>query len=211
MVFLIKLVVRGSISLLTVSLYLPEPYNSSFKFLKEESILSNSLMSFCLFIAKNGQCKKKWSIISVLEQQWYILLLSSFGWKNYTFFVRLIYFPYICNLKSKFTFLFNNIYITLSTFSHFPLSVFWTGSSSRYSLIFISCCFTQSFFFLLFRSFVSRTLKVNLYDSQFTTSLRKFFLYKCHFFHYFFIIFNNKVSSSYGTIKLKQENNIFWM
>ena len=127
LVFLIKLVVWGSIFLVTVSLYLSEPYNWSFKFLKEESILSKSLRSFCLFIAKNGQRKKKWSIISVLEPQWHILLLSSFsyGWKNYTFFVRLIDFPYICNLKSKFTFLFNNIYIILSTFSHFPLSVFW--------------------------------------------------------------------------------------
>ena len=64
-----------SISLLTVSLYLSEPYkimsnnNSSIKFLKEGSILSKSLKSFYLFIAKNGSHKKKWSVFSVSEPQ----------------------------------------------------------------------------------------------------------------------------------------------
>ena len=67
--------------------------NSSFKFLKEGSILSKSLRSFCLFIAKNGQRKwKKWSFVSVSEPQSHIGLrtslklwqnLCSFRWLNF--------------------------------------------------------------------------------------------------------------------------------
>ena len=78
-----------SISLLTVSLYLSEPYkimsnsNSSFKFLKKGSILSKSLRSFCLFIAKNVQRKKKWSVLSVSEPQSHIGLRASLKlWRN---------------------------------------------------------------------------------------------------------------------------------
>ena len=51
--------------------------NSSFDFLKEGSILSKSLRSFCLFIAKNGQRKKKWSVVSVSEPQAHIELRAS--------------------------------------------------------------------------------------------------------------------------------------
>ena len=57
--------------------------NSSFKFDKEGSILSKSLKSFCLFIATNGQCKKKWSVVSVSEPQSYIGLRASIKlWRN---------------------------------------------------------------------------------------------------------------------------------
>ena len=67
------------ISLLTVPLYLSECF------------LSKALRSFCLFIAKNGQCKKKWSVFSVSEPQSHIGLraslklwrcLCSFRWLN---------------------------------------------------------------------------------------------------------------------------------
>ena len=39
------------------------------RYLKAASILSKSLWSFCLFIAKNGQRKKKWPVVSVSETQ----------------------------------------------------------------------------------------------------------------------------------------------
>ena len=97
MLFLIKLIVWRIISLLTVPLYLSEPYkimcnsNTSFKFLKGGSILNKSLRSFYLFIAKNGQCKKKWSVVSVSDSELHIGLraplkllrnLCSFRWLN---------------------------------------------------------------------------------------------------------------------------------
>ena len=51
--------------------------NSSFNFLKDRSILSESLRSFCLFIAKNEQRKKKWSVVSVSEPESHIGLRAS--------------------------------------------------------------------------------------------------------------------------------------
>ena len=68
---------------MTVSLYLSEPNKrmsdniSSFKFLKETSILNKLFRSFCLFSAKNGQRKKKWSVVSVYEPQSHIGLGTS--------------------------------------------------------------------------------------------------------------------------------------
>ena len=47
-----------------------------FKFLKERSISSKSLSSFYLFIAKNGQHKKKWSVVSVSEPRSHIGLIA---------------------------------------------------------------------------------------------------------------------------------------
>ena len=42
---------------------------SSFKFFKETFILNMLFRSFCLFSAKNGQRKKRWSVVSVSEPQ----------------------------------------------------------------------------------------------------------------------------------------------
>ena len=81
-----------------MSLYLSEPNKrmsdniSSFKFLKETSMLNKLFRSFCLFSAKNGQRKKKWSVVSVSEPQSHIGLgtslklwrnLCSFKWLNF--------------------------------------------------------------------------------------------------------------------------------
>ena len=58
-----------------MSLYLLEPNKgmsdniSSLKFFKETPILNKLFRSFCLFSAKNGQPKKKWSVVSVSEPQ----------------------------------------------------------------------------------------------------------------------------------------------
>ena len=77
------------ISVLTVSLYLPEPNKRmsnnipSFKFFKETSILNKLFRSFYLFSAKNGQRKKKWSVFSVSEPQSHIGLAASLKlWQN---------------------------------------------------------------------------------------------------------------------------------
>ena len=58
---------------MTVFLYMSElnkrMFNtiSSSKIFNETSVLNKSLRSFCLFPVKNGQSKKKWSVISVSE------------------------------------------------------------------------------------------------------------------------------------------------
>ena len=98
LVVLRKLIAWTNISLLTVSLYLSEPNKrmsdniSSFKFLKETSILNKLFRNFCLFSAKSGQHKKKWSVVSVSEPQSHIGLgtslklwrnLCSFKWLNF--------------------------------------------------------------------------------------------------------------------------------
>ena len=98
LVVLRNLIVWTSISLLTVSLYLSEPNKrmsdnvSSFKFFKEISILNKLFRSFCLSSAKNGQHKKKWSVILVPEPQSHVGLgassklwrsLCSFKWLNF--------------------------------------------------------------------------------------------------------------------------------
>ena len=66
-----------------MSLYLPEPTQRmptkilSFKFFKETSIVNKLFWSFRLFSAKNGQRKKKWSIVSISEAQSHIELGAS--------------------------------------------------------------------------------------------------------------------------------------
>ena len=93
-----KLFVWKSIFLLTVSLYLSEPNKrmsdiiSSFNFFKDTSILNKLFRSFCLFSAKNGQRRKKWSVVLVSEPQSHIGLEAylklwrnacSFKWLNF--------------------------------------------------------------------------------------------------------------------------------
>ena len=65
---------------------------SSFKLFKEVFILNKLFRSFCLFSAKSGQCKKKWSVVSVSQPQSHIGLgaslklwrnLYSFKWLNF--------------------------------------------------------------------------------------------------------------------------------
>ena len=69
--------------LLTVSLYLSNPCKrmssniSSFRFLIETSVLSQLFRSLFLFSAKNWQCKKRWSVVSVSEPQSYTGLGAS--------------------------------------------------------------------------------------------------------------------------------------
>ena len=65
--------------------------NSSFKFLKEGSILRKSLRSFCRFIAKNGRKRpKKWSVVSVSVPQSHIGLTASLKlWRNLCSFIWL--------------------------------------------------------------------------------------------------------------------------
>ena len=77
-----------STSLLTVSLYLSEPDKRmannilSFKFFKE-TYISNKLFGFCLFSAKDGQHKKKWSVFSVSKRQSHLGLGASLKlWRN---------------------------------------------------------------------------------------------------------------------------------
>ena len=96
LVFLTKLILWRSISLLTVFLYFSELYkiisnsNSSFEFLQERPIKPWRL--FCLFIAKNGQRKKKCSLVSVLELQSQIWLRASLKlWRNLCSFKWLIF------------------------------------------------------------------------------------------------------------------------
>ena len=56
---------------------------SSFKFFKETSILNKLFRSFFLISVKNGQRKKKWSVLSVFEQQPHIGLGVSLKlWRN---------------------------------------------------------------------------------------------------------------------------------
>ena len=67
-----KLIVWTSISSLAMSLYLSKPNKRmsdnilSFKLFKEISILNKLFRSFCLFSTKNGERKKKWSVVSVV-------------------------------------------------------------------------------------------------------------------------------------------------
>ena len=65
---------------------------SSFKLFKEVFILNKLFRSFCLFSVKSGQCKKKWSVVSVSQPQSHIGLgaslklwrnLCSFKWLNF--------------------------------------------------------------------------------------------------------------------------------